>query len=171
MEETQPKHWARLGRANPNLVVSVSFNVVRRPWLKTPSTEEVVGSAGYLYDVTLAARDQREFDYSRFLESTEHLHSSVCHICLENLFNAVRITVPAILGEKAVIDIVKGLVRAAHYAVRPGRSRTFEDAVGEPGKETVVDAFVGQYPEYILGPSNPLTFLCPDQPCSFFGVS
>ena len=169
--ETQPKHWARLGRADPNLVVAVSFNVFRRPWLKRPATEEVVGSPGYLYDVTLAARDQREFDYARFLESTEHLHPSVCHICLEHVFSAVRITVPAILGEESVIDIVEGLVRSANYAVRPGRPRALEEAFGEPGKETAADAFVGQYPEYVLGPSNPLTFLCPDQPCSFFGVS
>ena len=169
--ETQPKHWARIGRADPDLVVSVSFSVLRRPWLKTPSTEDVVGSAGYLYDLTLAARDHREFDYSRFLESTQHLHPSVCHISLDNLFNSVRVTVPAVLGEKSVIDIVGGLVRGANNAVRPARSRTFEEAVGDPGKKTVADIFVGRYPEYVLGPSNPLTFLSPDQPCSFFGVS
>ena len=169
--ETRPKHWARIGRADPDLVVSVSFSVLRRPWLKTPSTEDVVGGAGYLYDLTLVARGHREFDYSRFLESTQHLHPSVCHISLDNLFNSVRVTVPAVLGEQFVIDVVGGLVRGANNAVRPARSRTFEEAVGEPGKETVADAFVGRYPEYVLGPSNPLTFLSPDQPCSFFGVS
>lgn len=169
--ERKPKHWASMGRADPDLVVSASFNVVRRPWLKTPSTEHVVGSAGYLYDLTLAARDRREFDYSRFLESTEHLHLSVCHICLDNIFSSVRVTIPAVLGEKSVTDIVDGLARGAHNAVRPARARSFEEAVGEPGKETVVDAFVARHPEYVLGPSNPLTFLSPDQPCSFFGVS
>ncbi len=27
-----------------------------------------------------------------------------------------------------------------------------------------------KWPEYVLGPKNPLTFLGPDMPCSFFNV-
>jgi hypothetical protein len=34
-----------------------------------------------------------------------------------------------------------------------------------------VDEFAMQWPEYVLGPSNPLTFLDPDMPCDFFGLS
>ena len=29
---------------------------------------------------------------------------------------------------------------------------------------------MGQATEYVIGPSNPLTFLWPDMPCSFFNV-
>ena len=33
-----------------------------------------------------------------------------------------------------------------------------------------VEALANQQPEYVLGPANPLTFLWPDMPCSFFDV-
>lgn len=170
-QETQPGQWARFGSVDPNLVVSVSVDVLRRPWLESPSTREIAGSAGYLYDAEIGARQNRAFDYSRFLEKTEDIHPSICHICLDNMFTTLRVTVPAILGAEAVAGVLERLVDyAGMVAFRQSRQPTFEEAVGQPGGETMVDSFAKRYPEYILGPSNPLTFLCPDMPCSFFSV-
>ena len=155
---------------DPGLLVSVEVNVLCREWLKSPAMDEVAGSTGYLYDATLAARNGRWFDYSRFLKATEHMHSSLCHICLDNSAITLRLTIPAILGATTVIDIYERLIVAAEIALRPEVLWPYKEAVGDPGNETWADVLAEQYPEYVLGPSNPLTFLGPDMPCSFFNV-
>lgn len=169
--ETQSGQWARFGTADPNLLVSVSIDISCRPWLESPSVEGAAGSAGYLYDATLGTRDLRSFDYSYFLATTKHVHSSLCHIHLDDLCGALRITVPAILGAKMVSDIIDCFVKAAEQSLRPAHQSLTSDGVGGyAGYETKIDLFAKKKPEYILGPSNPLSFLDPDVPCSFFGV-
>ena len=168
--EVEPRKWARCGSADPDLLVSVEVNVLCREWLKSPAMDEVADGTGYLYDAKLAARNRQRFDYSRFLKATEHMHSSLCHICLDNSARTLRLTIPAILGATIVIDIYERLIGAAESALCPAVPWTYKEAVGEPGNETWADAFAEQYPEYVLGPSNPLTFLGPDMPCSFFNV-
>ena len=72
-----------------------------------------------------------------------------------------------------IIEIIKSLIDVAQYAVRPGRGdpvhfKKLSESINP--KLNVIDALAEQWPEYVLGPSNPLTFLGPDMPCSFFGV-
>lgn len=167
--EVKPGEWMRIGRSGPDPLVAVSVDVLRREWLKPPSTAEVAGKAGYLYDTTLTTRNNRGFNYSRFLETTQHMHSSLCHICLDNVAMTLRITIPAILGATAVTDILEGLIVAAERA-QPAVRQTYEEAAGGLGREIWADTLAEQYPEYVLGPSNPLTFLTPEMPCSFFNV-
>lgn len=166
--ETEPGHWARFGIADPNLLVAVQVNALRRPWLKAPSTEPVAGTAGYLYDATFCARNQREFNYSRFLEATEHVHKRLCHICIDGPVNTLRITVPAVLGATAVVEIFAVLVKAAENALTPPATRSGEVAYRD--RLSQVELFAESCPEYVLGPANPLTFLAPEMPCSFFRV-
>ena len=168
--EVEPGTWAIAGVADPSLLVSVMIEVLRRPWVESLLEDETAGAAGCFYDVKLHARDNREFEYSRFLDMTEHLHSSLCHICLDSLARDLRFTIPAVLGAKTIVEILERLVHAAEISLRPARPRGYEVAVGNLSGETWVDTFVAKYPEYILGPSNPLTFLAPDCPCSFFTV-
>ena len=166
--ETESGHWARSGIADPDLLVSVQVNVLRRPWLKAPSAESVAGTAGYLYDATLYARNQRKFNYSRFLKATECVHKRLCHICIDSSADTLRITVPAILGATAVTDILAVVVEAAENALAPRAARDEEVAYAD--HLTQVESFADGYPEYVLGPANPLTFLDPEMPCSFFSV-
>ena len=146
-------------------------NVLRRPWLKSPPVEGAAGSAGYLYDANLGARNGRSFDYSYFLDAIKHMHSSLCYIHLNHLCWTLRITVPAIVGVERVSDIVDCFVKAAKQSLRPaGHSPRLGDIGGHADGETEIDLFARKYPEYILGPSNPLTSLSSDMPCSFFGA-
>ena len=169
--QTEPGKWARFGIADPNLLVSVSFNVLRRPWLSSQPTNEIAGKLGYLYDATLGARNHREFDYSRFFTATQDLHSRVCHICLDSFAKTIRITVPSILGATAAIEIFQRFVAAGENALRPGSSRgPVTDALANVTYPDAVDRVAEPFPEYVLGPSNPLTFLDADMPCSFFNV-
>ena len=166
--ETEPGHWARFGIADRNLLVSVQVNVLRRPWLKSPSTEPVAGTAGYLYDATLCARNHREFNYSRFLAATEHVHKQLCHICIDGPADTLRITVPAILGATTVINIFAKLVNAAENALHSPAPRS--EKLEYADRQTQVESLADSCPEYVLGPANPLTFLDPEMPCSFFNV-
>ena len=72
---------ARIGHADPSLVVAVTVEVLRRPW--APQSQQVDGKEGHIYDVHLIAREGRKFDYRAFLESTQSFHPHLTHLCLE----------------------------------------------------------------------------------------
>ena len=163
--------WARTGMADPNLGMAVMIEVSRREWAEDVPDDEICGKPGFLYDVRLVARDRRVFDYASFLTTTERVHPSICHICLEGGSDQVRITIPSILGAAAINDIVTTLVTAAEYALRPGiRTTTPRSVMDGSAEDERVEALASRQPEYVLGPANPLTFLWPDMPCSFFEV-
>ena len=170
--EFQPNQWARLGSADPNLSVSVSFNVLRRHWVKPPTPDDIAGKSGYLYDVTVAARHQRHFEYSRILRNTKVVHSRVCHICLDSSAGTVRVTIPAVLEKGDIVQIIGRFLDAARNALRPGLQHVdLNKLSADTAREgSPWDSIAQEWPEYVLGPSNPLTFLDPDMPCSFFGL-
>ena len=151
--------WARVGIADPRLRIAVRIEVTQREWASDAPDDEIAGKEGFLYDVLFLARGQHAFDYSNFLTSTKRIHSSICHICLGDGSDRVRITIPSILGGDRVVDMVNTLVTGAENSMRPTIRRT-------QSAESIAE----QEPEYVLSPSNPLTFLCPDMPCSFFSV-
>jgi hypothetical protein len=74
----------------------------------------------------------------------------------------VRVTIPALLGSAEVIRIVEQMMTAALYCLV---SRSLRDS-----DDDSVQRLANTWPEYVLGPENPLTFLAPDMPGSFFGV-
>ena len=170
--ETEPGHWSRLGIADPNLRISVWLNVLRRPWLASPPTDQIAGTPGCLYDTTIVARNSRVFDFDRFFATTDHVHARLCHICFGHGFDSIRVTVPALLGATAVADIFADLVASAENALtrRPGATPVTEILTKAADEPNPVDLIAERYPEYVLGPSNPMTFLDPDMPCSFFNV-
>lgn len=169
----QDGRWARCGIADPNATISVWIEVLRRPWLNLRLGTGTSSREGELYDVTLKARDQRRFDSSQFIEGTQAIHHRICHILLDAIESTVRVTVPAILGPDDVNQIIDVIVTAARNSLVPGRLQmNVKEGLGSwQYEENRVESTVAQWPEYILGPSNPLTFLFPDNPCSFFGVA
>jgi len=156
--EIEPRKWARVGLVDQSLIVGMTVNVQRRPWAK--SADRVDGSVGFLYDFRLSARGQRMFDYPRLLEATRNLHSHLVHICLDASEDAVRLTIPAILGSSKVIEIVERVVEASEYNISSHRNPI------APTPDLLAD----EWPEYVLGPTSPLTFLDPEMKCSFFGA-
>jgi len=158
--EFQPKKWARVGHANPGMVLSVTVEVLRRPW--AAKQQSIDRSAGYLYDVQIGARDGCQFDYERFLEGTARFHTRLAHLCLSQRANSVRLTIPALLGANEIVGLVEYAIEISGYVVdRAGR--------WQPGDHSA-QAIADQWPEFVLGPSNPLTFLTPDTPCTFFAA-
>ncbi|SDR60991.1 hypothetical protein SAMN05519103_07243 [Rhizobiales bacterium GAS113] len=153
----QDNKWARVGFADPSLILSVSIQALQRPWAEAASSFE--GVPGYLYDVHIHARDGRTFDYASFLEGTKLLHHEFAHICLDRLDNHVRLTIPAVLGRQRVIELIERCLEVGGHTVGRGGYR-----------EGQAQRLADQWPEYVLGPDNPLVFLAPGMECSFFGA-
>jgi hypothetical protein len=155
--EVEERQWVRIGIADPSLVVSATIEALRRPW--ADSTKSFDGRPGYLYDVHLHARNNRRFDYASFLQGTKRIHHHLTHLMLNGIENHVRLTVPAVLGKQHIIEIIQVCLDVGGYTV--GRSHH---------REGQAQRLADQWPEYVLGPDNPLTFLDPGMDCSFFGA-
>ncbi|MBK1969756.1 hypothetical protein JIX59_10440 [Brevundimonas diminuta] len=153
--EFEPNQWARIGVVDRSEVVNVLVNVLRRPWAKDVDTVDC--APGRIYDILLRGGDRRVLDYRSLLERTKATHDRLVHIALDT-GGAVRLTIPAVLGSAAVIELVETWLAVARQNVRRGSTITSETA----------NAIAAEWPEYVLGPGHPLAYLGPDMPCSFF---
>jgi hypothetical protein len=157
-----PKEWVMAGTADPTAVFNVAIDVLQRPWRADRPTGRVSGHAGFLYSVLIVGRDGRSFDYARFLQDTKHLHGDLVHICLDSSNLSVRLTIPAVLGTRTVNETIQRIVdrvpNSLHRTVHSG------------DQSEKVQRLADRWPEYVLGPKNPLCFLSPEMPCSFFTV-
>jgi len=158
--EIGDRQWARVGAADPSLRIAVTVETIDRIWAEVPP--DSVEYPGRLYDVHFLARNQRQFDLIRFLDTTKHLHPSAVYICLDHFASSIRLTLPSILGAAEVISLTNQFLAACNNALTTGR-------IIEMGDQTVQD-IADRWPEVVLGPSNPLTFLSPGMECSFFNV-
>lgn len=157
--QVSDRKWIRTGFADPAAKLNVTVEVLCRPWVAW--SIPVVGKPGFLYDVTIHVRQERHLDYRQLIDRILGLQEHLVHICLDTLGQSVRVTIPAILGAALIVQIVEKIYEASLYCLRPGLSRfDVRD----------VQKLTDSLPEYILGPENPLTFLTPDMPCSFFGA-
>ena len=155
--QTSGGAWARYGSAHPSERFTVTVEVLSMPWAKW--SLPIAGQAGFLYDVMIYARGQRHIDYRQLMRATKPLHKHVAHLCLDGGAKPLRFTVPACLGPDTVKAIIQNFYDAALNSLRPGLDDT---------PDTSIQAYADTLPEYVLGPNNPLTFLGPDMPCSFF---
>ncbi|MBK3745438.1 hypothetical protein G3A39_40450 [Paraburkholderia aspalathi] len=156
--EFEEKKWAQIGVRDKSLPVGLRVRVQRRPWAREPLKS---GTAGHLYDFYMFAQNGRGFEMMRLLDRTQPLHKHLVHLCLDSDVASIRFTIPSLLGCNAIIAIVEAFHDAAINAVWPGR-----DTLDPEGMK----AIAATWPEYVLGPDNPLTFLGPEMDCSFFNV-
>lgn len=159
-KEVAPNEWAKIGTAPQGLKYIVSIYSLKRRWAET--AEVIDGTSGYIYDVNIHLRDSRQFDYSKFLTAASKYKSELIHICLDTFSSTARVTIPAIVGSERVCEIVDYLIDVTENSMTVHRSINID--------EQTVQKLSENWPEYVLGPKNPLTFLGPDMPCSFFNV-
>jgi hypothetical protein len=136
-----------VGTADPTVAFNVAINVLRRPWQANRPTGRLSGYPGFLYDVAIAARDERSFDYAQFLEDAKRVHRELVHVCLNSSNSSVRLTIPAVLGTRAVNETIQGIVDRV-----PNSPRRTVDAGDRPEK---VQRLADEWPAYVLGPRNP----------------
>lgn len=170
--EVQPNTHVRIGIAPSDLTMAANVGVLRRPWLKARKRSVIDGHYGYLYDVTLTARGSRSFNYDQLLKSTQHVHDKLCHVCLDSFAHSIRFTIPCVAGSVSILSVVRHLLSAARNALLP-TSTNFQLSSEFDGMaaSNAIDKLAMQWPENVLGPGNPLAFLSPEMPCSFFGLS
>lgn len=154
------KEWAMFGTAPESLRYMVSVNVSNREWAE--KTEQIDATVGYIYDVKIIMRKENRFDYKVFLERTVSIHSEVLHFCLDAFSNSIRVTIPAKIGNEKVIEIIDVLIEEVEYSMTQSGFVNTDNLF--------VQALSEEWPEYVLGPKNPLTFLDPSMTCSFFNV-
>lgn len=157
--EVQKNQWARVGHIDPGETFGMTVEASCRPW--AARAKPVAGKSGLLYDVTLYTRRSRHLDYSRLLPLTRDLHAHFVYVCLDHHATDIRLTIPAVLGADRVIALLERFLELARSCIYPGEWPTYKGTIAQ---------FAASWPEYVLSPENPLTFLSPDQPCSFFGV-
>ena len=159
-KEISDNKWAVFGSVPDVMFYTVSVNVIKRKWAEY--SETVDGVAGYLYDVRIHMRNERQFDYNKFLKRTKRNHSQFVHICLDTFSTSLRVTIPAILGSEKIIELIDDLIQETEYSFVTGRRINVDDKY--------VQKISDKWPEYVLGPENPLTFLDPEMPCAFFNA-
>jgi hypothetical protein len=155
--EIEPNRWMQIGHRDQSLPVGLSVRLLRRPWA-TETFED--GKPGYLYDFYMFAQDGRAFHLPELLAATRSHHASLVHLCIDQFEDSLRLTVPAILGAPAVIALIDYFYDRAMQNVSGSRS-----VVGPRA-----EALAAEWPEYVISQSNPLTFLDPNMPCTFFSA-
>lgn len=160
-KEIAPNEWARFGTAPQDLKYIVSINSIRRRW--ADPNIKIDGTPGYIYDVEIHLRDNRKLDYSCFLTACKKYKSELLHICLDSSAASVRVTIPAILGSDLVCKVINDLILFTENSIKL--------FMPIHNNEKTIQKLSEKWPEYVLGPENPLTFLGPDMPCSFFNVN
>jgi hypothetical protein len=156
--EFEEKKWAQIGVRDKTLPVGLSVRTQRRPWASGPLKP---GEPGHLYDFYMFAQDGRSYEIKYLLELTQPVHKHLVHLCLDSDVSSIRFTLPSLLGSDSIIAIVQALYNAAINAVRRG---------GNTFRPEDMSALAAAWPEYVLGPENPLTFLAPEMDCSFFNA-
>ncbi len=158
--EVSTQTWTRLGRKDLRARFWLTIERTIRPWVDKASLGNPIGPApGVLYDIEFRALDQGMIDYDRVLSRTKHLHHRCVHIILNNPCNLLRLTFPSVLPVDEIIETVSEFREQVLRSI--GLLRQHDDEA---------ERIAAKWPEYVLSPSNPLAFLCPDMPCTFFGA-
>lgn len=157
------REWAMVGTTiGSDAAFTVAISAIQRPWRTNRASGRIAGQEGYLYDVVITGLDRRTFDYRRYLQDTERLHGDIVHICLDALNGNVRMTMPAVLGTRQVNKTIQGLIDWVPNSLH--RSSKIENHTEEN------ERLAQEWPEYVLGPSSPLSYVTSDMPVSFFSV-
>ncbi|AEJ01304.1 hypothetical protein Nit79A3_1472 [Nitrosomonas sp. Is79A3] len=160
-KEIAPNEWAQIGSAPQGLRYILSINLIKRWWAN--KLEVIEKTPGYIYDVQIYLRNNQQFDYGDFLEFFSKFKREILHICLDTFSSNIRVTIPVVIGSKRACEIIDELIKYAENSMSVQHSINCDDQS--------VQRLSEKWPEYILGPKNPLTFLGPGMPCSFFNVA
>lgn len=147
--------WGRCGFADPNMRIAVSIEMMHRPWLARP--ESFSRNEGKIYDVNIHARGANHINYRDLIGYCEKIIEDIIHIVLDDFAKSLRITIPAVLGEEKIMDIIEKTIKFTEYSMRPGATQIGSSFINEQ---------CDRWPEKILTPYDPLAFISSSMPCS-----
>ncbi|EJL93238.1 Swt1 family HEPN domain-containing protein [Pantoea sp. GM01] len=160
-KEISDNQWARLGTAPRGLKYILSVNSSRRRW--SEKSAEIADTPGHIYDVIINLRDNWFFNYPKALKELDEFKDKLIHVCMDSLSKEIRVTIPAVIGTDEVCSIIDRMIEIAVNSLTLCHST--DDARGK------VQKISEDWPEHVLGPDNPLTYLGPDMPCDFFNIT
>lgn len=159
--EVATNKWTRLGRKQLHARYTITVALTVRPWVeKSLLQAQITPNRGVLYDVNVQALDISSLDYEEILGKTKHLHNRCIHIVLDQIGQSVRLTFPSVLPVNDIVETVEVFREMVLRAIRHSAQQP----------EDFGNIVASRWPEYVIGPSNPLTFLCPDMPGKFFST-
>jgi len=161
--------WALLTAPRKMGRLSVQLEVSQRSWVE-PQQPPYIDSRGFIYSLSFNTADNNIFDYARLIDATAWCEPIVLHMILDGLMTTVRYTLPAVSGSGTLITAIDRLVKDALSCVRPQpyHNRKLDFASLDLSYLDNIQKFANSYPEYILGPRNPLAFLYPEMSGPFF---
>ena len=149
--------WTRLGRKDLHARYTITVARTIRPWVEKSLKAPIVPNPGVLYDVNLQVLDRASLDYEKILSKTKSFHDRCVHIILDSIGQSLRLTFSSLQPAQNIIEAVKVFRDVAYRVIRPATDDI-----------SIANRIAARWPEYVIGPSNPLCFLCPDMPCKFF---
>ena len=161
--EVSPGEWAKIGVRDPKAVFDLTIKRSLRPWVRPSLLSKPVSEApGVIYTATISVLPRYIINYENALLNTRELHRYCIHIILDAHCHSIELTFPSVISIHFIIKTIDEFLKFTLGSIRPGSIRTL------PGNH--VEGIVANWPEYVLSPSNPLTFLSPNTPCSFFDI-
>ena len=131
-----------------------------------------------IYNVRFIGHHPNRFKCADVLEYTTERHTDIVHIFLDSHESIIRVTIPAVVGAAKVIDIIDRFDyvcrnSTAPFARNDGKLSEGADELEKRVKlmASAMARIAARWPHCVIPPSNPRSFLDPECPCSFFGVS
>jgi hypothetical protein len=159
----------------PSTRTEVAISMLVRPTARFPQGWSAAGQKGVLYDVRFIAHHPNRFKSADVLKYTSARHADIVHILLDSREEWIRVTIPAVLGAAKVIEIIdrfdyicRNTTTPFGHPIGPSEHDEFKKHVKQT--QAAMRQVASQWPHYVIPPGNPLSFLDPDCPCSFFSV-
>ncbi len=156
----------------------VNVSLLERPTARHLKGWSAAGQKGVLYNVRFIAHHPNRFNSADVLKYTRERHADIVHILLDSHESIIRVTIPAVRGAAKVIDIIDRFDYVCRNSTTPfarddGKQSEEADELEKRVKlmNVAMARVAARWPHYVIPPSNPLSFLDPACPCSFFGVS
>lgn len=153
---TSDRKWHCTDTHNPAMGVGLRFGT--RPWVNE-QIFTIVGAAGIVYMVEFRALRGHDIDFGSFLDRSQTVHEHCIHIRISRgLSGRVDVSIPSVLGEEVLRNTITTLWSSCREAV----------FISSPANSIDIEVIVQQWPEYIIGPSNPLLFVDSTMPSPMF---
>ena len=172
--ETAPGEWSYLAnRIGMTMDTDLSFAI--RPFSPGPSTNRTAKGRGVFYRARYSvAHTQRSFRTADILASTKGIHRSLLHVHIDSLHATLTVTIPSRLPTDRIVTVLQQFFDVCQREIS-ARAVSSPEPDDDPQRwydqlTNPTTALAAEWPHYVLPPVNPLTFLDPTNPCSFFGV-
>lgn len=177
--EVRPNEWALVG-SSFGMPQSVRIEYSYRPSAIVTGEFPEKGRL-YHFNFYQTSQSKQYLDYAKILDLSSDLHPMLVYIILDSFQRHLEITIPALYGSSEIIKAAERFFSLCgdHFTysyreqIEKNNSLPGTDAQIFEQHDEVNEAFTNfaaRWPHYVVPPGNPLAFLGPNCPCSFFEI-